>query len=151
MNLRIGIAAIGIAAAAYPLSGAAVLGGDAASVESDRAAMGGSVIQTTVGAGYTVREIQAASGTTIKEYLSPAGTVFAVTWSGPAMPDLRQLLGAQFEVYTQAAQAQNAGPGRADVQQSGLVVQSGGRMRAFFGRAYLSALVPQGVALDEIR
>jgi hypothetical protein len=32
-----------------------------------------------------------------------------------------------------------------------LVVQSGGQMRAFFGRAYLPAQVPQGVALDDIR
>jgi hypothetical protein len=140
-----------VAGMAYPWSASAVLGGDAASVEADRASMGGSDVGTTAGAGYTVREIQAASGTAIKEYLSPAGTVFAITWSGPALPDLRQLLGTQFDAYTRAAAAQNAGPGRVNVQGSGLVVQSGGQMRAFFGRAYLPAQIPQSVTLDEIR
>lgn len=151
MNLKTAIVVFAIAGMACPLPGFAVLGGDAASVEADRASMGGADIGTTAGAGYTVREMRAASGTAIKEYLSPAGIVFAITWSGPALPDLRQLLGTQFDVYTRAANAQNAGPGRVNVQDSGLVVQSGGQMRAFFGRAYLPAQVPRGVALDDIR
>jgi len=151
MNLKPLLVVFAIAGTIYPLPGFAVLGGDAASVEADRASMGGSDLGTTAGAGYTVREIQAASGTAIKEYLSPAGTVFAITWSGPALPDLRQLLGAQFDVYTRAAAAQNAGPGRVNIHDAGLVVQSGGQMRAFFGRAYLPAQVPQGVVLDDIR
>jgi hypothetical protein len=37
------------------------------------------------------------------------------------------------------------------IEQQGLVVQSGGRMRAFVGKAYVPQAVPQGVALDEIR
>jgi hypothetical protein len=151
MTLKTAMVVFAVAGMTCPLSAFAVLGGDAASVEADRASMGGSDMGTTAGAGYTVREIQAASGTAIKEYLSPSGTVFAISWSGPALPDLRQLLGSQFDVYTRAAAAQNTGPGRINVQDSGLVVQSGGQMRAFFGRAYLPAQVPQGVALDDIR
>lgn len=151
MSLKTVLHAIVLAAATHAGTAAAALGGDAASVESDRAAMGGAVVQTTPGEGYTVHEIQTPSGTAVKEYVSAAGTVFAVSWSGPALPDLRQLLGAQFETYVEGARAQNAGPGRIDVRRAGLVVQSAGRMRAFFGRAYLPALVPQGMALDQIR
>jgi hypothetical protein len=61
------------------------------------------------------------------------------------------LLGRYFDTYTEAAKAQQAGAGRIHVQLPGLVVQSGGQMRAFFGRAYLPALLPEGVTLDEIR
>ena len=129
----------------------AALGGDAASVEADRVAMKGEAVASVANELYAVRELQAATGTSVKEYLSPGGVVFAVSWSGPALPDLRQLLGAQFDVYTAAARARNAGPGHLDIREPGLVVQSAGQMRAFFGRAYIPALVPAGVALDQIR
>src|SRR5271156_4206175 len=68
----------------------ASLGGDAASIQSDQFQMQGSRA-ITAAQSYTVHEIQAATGTTVREYLSPQGKVFAVTWPGPRMPDLRQL------------------------------------------------------------
>ena len=37
------------------------------------------------------------------------------------------------------------------VRQPGLVVHSGGHMRAFVGHAYVPQLVPAGVATGEIR
>lgn len=141
-----------IAAAALVSAPAhAVLGGDAASIAADRAQAGANLVQTLPGALYTVYEMETPSGTAVREYVSRTGRVFAVAWSGPALPDLRQLLGAYFETYTEAAQAQQAGPGPMNVLTPGLVVQSGGRMRALFGRAYLPQLVPQGVGVDEIR
>lgn len=151
MNLKITLIALGLVAAGHAGSAAAVLGGDVASVEADKAALGAGAVQTSTGDGYAVHEMQAASGTTIREYVSASGAVFAVTWSGPALPDLRQLLGTHFDTYTEAARAQNAGRGRIAVERGGVVVQSAGQMRAFFGRAYLPALVPQGVALDQIQ
>ena len=37
------------------------------------------------------------------------------------------------------------------IQEPGLVVQSGGHMRAYFGRAYIPDQVPQGVNIEEIK
>lgn len=140
-----------LTALAWPPAAYAVLGADAASIEADRVGMDGVAEPPQLREAYTVHEIRAASGTVVRQYVTRGGRVFAVAWSGPAMPDLRRLLGTYFDAYTAAAQSQPVGPGRMDVQQPGLVVQTGGRMRAFFGRAYVPPLVPQGVALDELR
>jgi hypothetical protein len=129
----------------------AELGGDAASVETDRAHMKAAVVPALPAQKYTVHELQGASGQVIREYVSPAGTVFAVAWNGPQMPDLRQLFGAYFGVYQQAARAKRAGRGPLHINQSDLVVHSGGHMRAFSGLAYVPQLVPQDVAISEIK
>jgi len=91
------------------------------------------------------------SGTAVKEYVSPAGMVFAVCWQGPSLPDLRQVLGRYFEQYTEAARTQRAGPGPRVTQQPGLVVETGGHMRAYFGRAYVPQMLPRGVLAEEIQ
>ena len=51
---------------------------------------------------HVVHEIRAASGTTVREYLTTTGTVFAVAWQGPWLPDMRQVLGTHFDQYQQA-------------------------------------------------
>jgi len=100
---------------------------------------------------YTVHEIQTPAGTTLREYVSSAGTVFAVAWQGPVMPDLRQTLGRYFDRYTAAASAKHAGRRHIAIREPDLVVQSNGHMRSFSGRAYLPQLLPQGVTVEEIR
>lgn len=129
----------------------AELGGDAASVETDRAHMKAAVARALPSQKYTVHELQGTGGQVIREYVSPAGTVFAVAWNGPQMPDLRQLFGAYFGVYQQAAKAKRSGRGPLHIDQSDLVVHSGGHMRAFSGVAYVPQLVPQDVAIGEIK
>jgi hypothetical protein len=98
------------------------------------------------GAGYTRHETTTEIGTVIREYADSHGTVFAVSWEGPVKPDLQALLGHYFPQLLDAA----AQPGRGPVQINSpeLVIFSGGRPRAFFGRAYLPALVPGGVNID---
>jgi hypothetical protein len=111
-------------------------------------------LKTTAAEKYTVHEIQSPSGTIVREYLSPAGKVFAVAWRGPFLPDLHQILGTSFQPFAQAAHAQKArrpGHGPVLVQQDGLVVKSSGHARNFFGKAYLPALLPQGVSAEDIR
>jgi hypothetical protein len=135
-----------------PRPALAALGGDVSSVQADQAHMNAQLrIQT--GQAYTVHELHQTNGTVVKEFISPAGKVFAVSWSGPFMPDLRQLMGTYFEQFSQAAQTRVRRPGRAplNIQQNGLVVQSGGHMRAFFGKAYLSDQLPQSVGPEMIR
>jgi len=128
----------------------AALGGDAASLQADQAKMNaGQTI--TAAAAYQVYELQTTTGMVVREYLSTAGVVFAVAWRGPMLPNLRQLLGGYFAQYAVAAQAQHGSHGHLVIRRDDLVVESSGRMRAFFGRAYLPQSVPQGVAVSEIR
>src|SRR5215831_7981724 len=74
-------------------SASAVLGGSVTTVLDDQVHMRGSMRVTTA-AKYTVHEIKAPSDTVVREFVSPAGTVFGVAWSGPATPDLRTVLGS---------------------------------------------------------
>ena len=135
-----------------PFPALAALGGDVASVQADQAHMK-AALQIQTGQAYTIHELHQTSGTVVKEFISPSGKVFAVSWSGPFIPDLHQLLGTYFDQFSQAAQTRVRRPGRAplNIQQNGLVVQSGGHMRAFFGKAYLSDQLPQTVSPEMIR
>ncbi len=146
----VALAAIATLAITVSQSATAALGGDAATVVADQAHVNGKLVVSRT-QKYTMHEIRAPSGTAVREFASPAGTVFGVAWSGPTMPDLRQVLGPYFDQYIAAAAAQRRRRGPVLIEQPGLVVQSGGHMRAFVGKAYVPDAVPQGVALDEIR
>lgn len=131
----------------------ASLGGDVSSVQTDQLRMQ-STQQTTAKQSYTVYELRAATGTVVREYASPTGTVFAVAWQGPWLPDMRQILGTYFEQYAQAAKAQSGtrmGRRPLMIEQPGLVVQSGGHPRAFVGKAYVPGMVPQGVRAEDLQ
>jgi len=104
-------------------------------------------------ARYTVHEAQLETGTVVREYASASGQVFAVTWRGPVLPDLSQWLGGYFGAFQQETdQERLAGRRGAPVNlaQVGLVVRSNGRMRNFFGHAYVPALVPPTVNINEV-
>jgi hypothetical protein len=128
----------------------AALGGDYASIAADQAYLQAS-LKVTARPLYEVHEMRLTTGTSVREYVAPGGTVFAIGWNGPAMPDLRQTLGANFADYVSAAQANRSGHHHLAVQRGDLVVQTTGHMRAFIGRAYLSSAVPAGVSIDELR
>lgn len=149
MALRLWSLGFALATLAFPLSGSASLGGDAASVQSDQMQMS-AALRTTGGANYTLFEIQTPSGTLVREYVSSVGLVFAVVWKGPSLPDLRQLLGSYFAPYVEGANADGAGARPRMIEQPGLVAYAGGHMRAFLGRAYIPELIPRGVSLEEI-
>jgi len=134
-----------------PLAAHATLGKSVDSVQTDQSQMQASRRMLNAPTGYTVHEIQLPSGTTVREYVTAGGTVFGVGWQGPFMPDLRQLLGDYFPQYIDAAALKQSRHGPMTVAQPGLVVRSYGHMRAFMGHAYLPALLPQGVSVDDIR
>ena len=142
--------AVTLAIVAAPSIACAALGDDVTSVDADRVHMRGA-IRITNGARYAVHEIAAESGTVVREYVAPNGTVFALTWSGPWPPDLRQLLGSYFERFSRAAAAPRTARRPLMVHDGDLVVQFGGRPRAFVGAAYLSNLMPAGVGAAELR
>jgi Protein of unknown function (DUF2844) len=133
-----------------PAVAGAGLGANTRSVEADRVELKATV-RMLPAPRYTVHELQVPGGTVVREFVSPLGTVFAVAWRGPFMPNLRQTLGVYFDSYQTAARANRSGHSRVSVSQQDLVVFSGGHQRAFFGQAYLPQALPAGVTADELR
>lgn len=128
----------------------AVLGQSAASVASDQQHLGGERRSIAADA-FSVEEIASASGTVVREFVSPGGQVFAIAWRGPVRPDLRQLLGEHFAVFAHAAATAGHRRHALAVHTDALVVESGGHVRDFRGRAYVPALMPEGVSPAAVR
>lgn len=141
---------LGAGASLAPLPARATLGEDVKTVELDRQQIN-ATRQVTTHAAFAVHDLQLANGGLVHEYVSPAGAVFGVSWGGPFMPNLRQLLGVNFDAYTGSARQQRGGRGHLAVHEGALVVESNGRMRSFHGRAYLSNAIPAGVSIDDIK
>jgi hypothetical protein len=130
----------------------AVLGGDVSSIQADQIRINASV-RVTRAEKYTIHELRSTSGAVVREYASPSGKVFAVAWHTPSLPNMKELLGSHFEEFQQAAQAQNRRGIHAPlfIQLPDLVVELGGHMRSFVGRAYVPGEVPSDVRTEEIR
>ena len=135
--------------ALLPQRARASLGGPEAAVATEAQQLNAS-IKSSDRANYRVHEIQMSSGTVLREFAVPGGAVFAVAWSGPTIPNLRQALGQYFAGYVSAAQGNRSGRSHLEIRQTGWVMQSSGHMRVFRGRAYLTQSLPAGVSLDEI-
>lgn len=147
-HLSIGITLLALT----PFGAWAELGGDLGSVQTDQSRLQ-AVRRATLSNGYTVHELTTDNQITVREYASTQGKIFAVSWQGPFMPDLQQLLGTYFPTFKAAAAARRATGARGPValEQDDLVVQSGGHMRAYSGRAYVPSLLPTHVSVDEIQ
>jgi hypothetical protein len=128
------------------------LGGNATSVTSDANELRG-VAHSTVGPRYATVEIGMANGVHVREFMNLDGVVFAVAWDGPVPPDLRPLLGTSFSAYARALAALKQ-PGLRRplrIASSDLVVETAGHLRAYRGRAYLPALIPDGTPTADLR
>ena len=100
---------------------------------------------------YTVTETTLDSGTVVREYADTAGIVFAVSWNGPFLPDLRALLGEHFSTMNQqAASHPKAGRSQLTVDTPDVVIVSNGHMRAFTGKAWIPSALPAGFSTDSI-
>jgi hypothetical protein len=128
----------------------AALGGDVTSIEADRVYLKGAV-RVTPTVDYSVHEIDTSSGV-VQEYVSSSGKVFALSWRGAGIPDLRQMLGGY---YGEFAQARNSAPHynhhQMEIRTPNVVVQSSGHLRTFFGRAWVPALLPANFPLNDVR
>jgi hypothetical protein len=147
------LAGIALIASGLGLPAFAALGGDLNSIHADQANMRAS-IKTTDGQAYTLHEIKTPMGNIVHEFVSADGRVFAVAWHGPSMPPMQQILGSYFQQFSAGVQAHHAahvGRSPLNIQQPGLVVQSSGHPRGYFGRAYVPEMLPQGVTPDQIR
>jgi hypothetical protein len=127
----------------------AALGGDATSVEVDRAKMKGT-LHSTPTVDYTVHEIQTPAGMVVHEYVSSGGKVFAVSWRGPGMPNLPQLLGDYSAQLAQARSGPHYNHHQLNVATADVVMQQSAHLHSFFGRAWVPALLPQNFSLNDI-
>ena len=144
--------AIAIAAVAWLPRAEAALGEAASSIESDGRALTAARRGVAAHPRFTVETLQSDSAT-VREYVSPAGVVFAVAWDGLAQPDLTPLLGAHAGEYRAALEGTPRIRGRRSqrVVAENVVVETWGHMRHLQGRAYLPALLPGGVTIDDIK
>lgn len=130
----------------------ASLGGDTSSITADAAQLNG-VVQSVAGSPVNPWVISVDNGISVHEYVDASGLVFAVLWSGPAVPDLRILLGTYYPAYAAGLTALvNPGRKRAvQVVSANLVVHTGGHMRAYSGLAYLQDRIPSGTSIGNLR
>ena len=127
----------------------AALGESADSVESDRVSMKGLTRPAPEGT-LKQQQLQLPSGTTVTEYVNANGTVYAVSWQGPTLPNLQQILGSYFVNYQTAAKTPVVRHRVVRLDSPGIVIESTGKMRAFVGRAWVPALLPSGVSPADI-
>ena len=154
LSVALALGSIFLAAGAW-VPAKAGLGDTAASVEADRVSMKGQLRAPRSAPGYSVQEITAANGTDVREFVSPSGVIFAVSWNGPAMPNLQQTLGTYFAQYqaavkTQRTTGQRGGHHHLEIRSPSLVVHVGGHMRQYFGLAYAPSLLPPNVSISDL-
>ncbi len=142
---------LAFAALTAPALATAALGEPADSVSADERSLSAVRRTSTARGAYTVERLE-SSASTVREFVSPSGVVFAVAWGGVSRPDLSVLLGSYEAPYRRALAASAPTSRRRSrrIESGGVVVETWGHMRAQHGRAYVPALVPPGVTLDEI-
>jgi hypothetical protein len=141
----LGAAMAGVLLAA-PRQARATLGGDGASVDANSHALAAARVVQKIATGEQ-HKLALPSGTVVREYLSSGGAVYAVTWRGPRVPDLRELLGTYFTQMTR--RAMRGGRHVASFSGNDLEVRAAGHGHSFAGRAWVPSLVPSGVVVDE--
>ncbi|MDR5738619.1 MULTISPECIES: DUF2844 domain-containing protein [unclassified Caballeronia] len=112
----------------------------------------GAVVNRSGSGLVTYRETTDAHGVAVRQYVDSTGAVYAVSWRGPAMPDVQALLGAYFQRFREAANASagDAGLHTSRVMDGELVVENRTRLREFSGRAWLASALPPAVSAADI-
>lgn len=127
------------------------LGESVDSVQRDHAALRGATLSVTPMVRYDLHETTTVDGIRLRQYVSRAGTVFAVAWSGPALPDLKLVLGKNYDAYVAAASAHRGSHHVMNIATPELVLNVTKHSRGFTGHAHLPALLPAGTTADEFR
>ncbi len=132
-----------------PLTAHARLGGDEASVYTDAQTLGTQTVKT-VTTGYARIDLPTAHGV-IHEYLTPNGTVFAITFGGGPTPPLDVLLGTYLDAF-KAGQAPQPGERRnLVINTATLKAFLSGRPYAISGRIWLPTLTPANVTVESLQ
>lgn len=137
----------------YCLCASATLGQPASSIEKDMNSLAAIRKKAIVHSLYRMQEI-GSDFTHIREYSSSStGIVFGIAWDGPTPPNLTQLLGSYSSEYEEALKNTPKIRGRRNqmIKTDSVVVEHWGHMRNLQGRAYDPRLIPEGVAVSEIK
>ena len=114
----------------------------------------GAVLMTT--APFVRNETLLDNGGIITEFSDSSGTIFAVSWDAPTMPDLSALLGAYNTSWLESQRIANnkSGPTLSSRHFSANVgdwsIVSTGHLRAYRGYSWLRSAVPPGFDLAEL-
>jgi len=148
--LLIPVSGLALATASAPAW--AALAGSVGSIEADRVHLAAAHRVDTM-TNYVMHTLTLANQSQVREFARPDGVVFAVAWTGPSRPDLRQLLGPKFATL----QAENAVVNHRrthrglTVSHSDFVVRSGGHSGAFQGWALAPNFMPAGFPMSNLR
>jgi hypothetical protein len=112
----------------------------------------GAVVHQASGGLVDYRETTDPHGIVVRQYVDSSGAVYAISWRGPAMPNVQALLGAYFARFQNGANSSvgDAGLHAARVADGDLVVENRVRLREFVGRAWLASALPAGVSSSDI-
>jgi hypothetical protein len=135
------------------LAGAAhaTLGQAADSVARDIDAMRGTSVTRSAAGEVVVHEITTGEGTQVREYVSPTGLVFATSWVGRALPDLKLLLGAHYKTYLAQAGGSAGNAKVFSLAGDDLVLRVAKLPRGFAGSAQLTKSLPPNLGAGELR
>ena len=127
------------------------LGDAATSVEQDRQVLRSASVKRQSMPAYERHEMQTDDGTTVHEFAARDGTVFAVDFAGPALPDLKVLLSSHYDAYMAAAGAHRGNHHALSFASDGVVMTVRRLPRGFEGSAHVPSLLPPGVSPDQLK
>lgn len=127
------------------------LGELAASVQHDHSALRASAEEVTALPRFVRHTLRTPQGGQVHEFVGADGRVFAVSWSGPTLPDLKTLLASHYDEYVGQAAKRHASHHVFTMSTDGLVLGITRLPRGFSGAAHVPALLPAGVSAQDIR
>lgn len=101
--------------------------------------------------GFDLHQITLQDGTVVNEFVSPAGSVFGVSWQGHFIPNLHQLLGTYMTNLQQAPRTRVVPRRAVTIQGDNFVFSSIGHARYFRGRAYVPGLIPGNLTAEVVQ
>lgn len=107
-------------------------------------------LASSTSASYTDITKTLDAGTVLHEYVGSDGVVFAVSWMGPYMPDLKDILGPHFDTLVEQSRKQRGHP-QMMIKRSDVVIISNGHMGAFEGKAWVPAKLPAGFTAKDVK
>lgn len=91
------------------------------------------------------------SGAQVREAVAPSGKVFATTWEGEMLPDLKSLLGDHYDDYMRAAELLPPNARVLSTTINGVQMTFIKTLRYSRGSAVLVNELPAGVAADALK
>lgn len=142
-----------VAATLISASAHAALGGQIDQLAAEKVSLKAVKHEIKSQAYFSVHEVTLKNQVVVREYADQQGHIFAVTWQGPLLPDLKTLLGDYAQDFQQASTKQQGTRSRSQLhsENSRIVIHATGRMHHFTGGAYLPDALPQGLNLNDIQ